>query len=155
MVFSNDEGNENGYWVAIKLNWVNHGHFIIDVSEVNWHITLAYFTIRLTEEDLASLIKEINEDWDVWRVLDLVINGMTTMEVEECIMWEFNTSPKSKSDCWVVVKSQQKIKNYCGPYKPLPALTKTPRLHVSQWNIKRQSVAFGGHRQHSMKMGGK
>ena len=30
----------SSFWAAIKLNWVVHDHFVIDVSEVDWHITL-------------------------------------------------------------------------------------------------------------------
>ena len=42
----------SSFWVDIKLNWVAHGHYVIDVSEVAWHISLG--TYLCLDEDLTT-----------------------------------------------------------------------------------------------------
>ena len=134
MIFCRDEDRKSGYWVALKLNWINHGYSIIDVSEVDWHITLGHFICN--DDELVSITRKTNQKWEKWRVFDLVINERTPMNAAECIMWEFNTSPHilHETDHHRLVQTEQIINARCASYKHRRSLTKNPRLHLSQWS---------------------
>ena len=132
MIFRRDKKETNGYWVAIKLNWINHGHAVIDVSEVDWHITLGRYRCR--DDRLASTAELINKHWDNWVDFDLVINPDTRLDSASCIMWEFNTSFRARGNCQLITKSEQMLDARFETYRKRRCLAKHPRFHLSQWN---------------------
>ena len=120
------------YWVAIKLNWVVHDHLVIDVSEVDWHITLGYYMCSEVELSPTGVVAtRINEIWNEYITLDLVIADQR-FDPKCCIMWEFNTL---KAEAKQITRSEQILSSRlvaCASEKR--CLTKHPRLHLSQWN---------------------
>ena len=132
IIYRRDREKRNGYWVAIKLNWINHGHTVIDVSEVDWHITLGRYIC--SDDRLPSTAELINKRWDKWVDFDLVINPEARMRAASCIMWEFNTSPKTVSHCQLITQSEQMLNARFEAYGERRCLTKHPRFHLSQWN---------------------
>ena len=116
MVFSNEEEITNGYWIGIQLQWIQHGSIMIDVADVDWHITLGHFICNVGQ--LEILTPRINRLWKEWLIFDLVINERTSMDPAGCIMWEFNTSPQAVSNCSVLVQSEQIIDACYKAYLP-------------------------------------
>ena len=133
MVYRKDKKKTNGYWVAIQLSWINHGHTVIDVSEVDWHITLGRYICNV-EKKLSSIAELINERWVNWIDFDLVINPERRLNLASCIMWEFNTCLKSLAHCRVITQSEQMLGDRFQAYQKRRCLAKHPRFHLSQWN---------------------